>query len=105
MNIKRSFIVTAAVALIVFLGYGYGNSVVLPEGTDSVTGIIAEVNSREAYIRIDMQLYHFADASVMETMLKIKNISKYEKVTVYFRKEPGKYLVVNIEKFKQKDFY
>lgn len=105
MNIKRFFIITAAVALIVSLGYGYGNSIVLPEGTDSIAGIITEVNSREAYIRIDMQLYHFADASVMDTMLKIKNILRYEKVIVYYRKAHGKYLIVNIEKFKQKDFY
>jgi len=106
MNIiKRSFILTAAVALIIALGYGYGNSIVLPEGTDSIAGIVTEVNHREAYIRIDMQLYHFADAYIMDTMLKIKNVSKNEKVSVYFKKESGKYMVINIEKFKQKDFY
>ncbi len=105
MNIKRAFIITAVVALIVSLGYGSGNSIVLPEGTDSIAGVITEVNSNEAYIRIDMQLYHFADASVMDTMLKIKKISRYEKVIVYYRKDNGKNLVVNIEKFKQKDFY
>jgi phage-related holin len=105
MNIKRFIIITAAVALIVSLGYGYGNSIVLPEGTDSIAGIITEVNSKETYIRIDTQLYYFADASVMDTMLKIRNISRYEKVIVYYKKERGKYLIVNIEKFKQKDFY
>ena len=105
MNIKRLFILTATVAAIVFLVYGNGNSIVLPEGTYSIAGIVTEVNYREAYIRIDMQLYHFTDASVMETVLKIKNVSKNEKVSVYFRKESGKYLIINIEKFKQKDFY
>lgn len=105
MNIKRSFILTTVVALIISLGYGYGNSIVLPEGTDSITGIITEVNNREAYIRIDTLLYYFAGASVMDTLLKIKNISRYEKVIVYYKKENGKYLIVNIEKFKQKDFY
>jgi len=105
MNIKRLFTLTATVALIVFLVCGDGNSILLPEGTYSTAGTVTEVNHREAYIRIDMQLYHFADASVMETMLKIKNVSKNEKVSVYFRKESGKYLIINIEKFKQKDFY
>jgi hypothetical protein len=105
MNIKRFFIITCVVALIISVGYDYGNSVVLPEGTESVAGIIAEVNPREAYIRIDAKIYHFTDSSVMDAMLKIKNISKNEKVIVYYRKEQGKYLVINIEKNKQKEIY
>jgi hypothetical protein len=105
MNINRLLIITSLVALIISFGYGYGNSIILPGGTNSASGLITEINSREAYIRIDTQAYHFSDASVMDTMLKIKNISRDEKVVVYYRKDQGRNLIINIEKNRQKEFY
>lgn len=105
MNSRKALIVISLIAFMVSFGYVYANAIALPEGTDSITGVITEINSKDALIRVDGLPYYFKDASVMDTMLKIKNISTNQKVIVFYKIDGSKKQVVNIEINKQKDLY
>ena len=103
MNSRKVFIILSLIAFTLSFGYGYGNATVLPECTDSIAGVITKINSKEAYIMIGTQSYYFKDASVMDTMLKTKNISTNLKVIVFYKIDGGKKQVVNIEINRQKE--
>lgn len=105
MKSRKAFMVISLIAFMVSFGCVFANAIVLPEGTDLIAGVVTEINSKDALIRVDGQPYYFKDASVMDTMLKIKNISTNQKVIVFYKKDGDKKLIVNIEINKQKDLY
>lgn len=103
MKSRKAFMVISLIAFMVSFGCVYANAIALPEGTDSIAGVVTEINSKNAFIRVNTEPYYFKDASVMDTMLKTKKISTNSKVIVFYKKDEGKKLVVNIEINKQKD--
>lgn len=103
MKTGKIIIILLLIAFSVAFGWSFVNAIALPEGTDSITGVVTAVNSKDALISIDGQPYYFKDASVMDTLLKARNISTYSKVIVFYKKEGDKKLVLNIEINKQKD--
>lgn len=105
MKSRKAFMVISLIAFMVSFGCVCAYAIALPEGTDSIAGVITEINSKDALIKVDGQPYYFRDASVMDTMLKTKNISTNQKVIVFYKKDGGKKLIVNLEINKQKDLY
>ena len=103
MKSRKAFMVISLIAFAVAFGCSFVSAIALPEGTDTIAGVITEINSKDALIRVDGQPYYFKDVSVMDTMLKTKNISTNQKVIIFYKKDGGKKLVVNIEINKQKD--
>ncbi|MDP3285600.1 MAG: hypothetical protein Q8M56_14310 [Desulfobacterales bacterium] len=103
MNSRKAFMIISLIAFMVSFGCVYANAIALPEGTDAISGVITEINSKDALIRVDGQPYYFKDISVMDTMLKTKNISTNLKVIVFYKRDGDKKLIVNIEINRQKD--
>jgi len=103
MKSRKAFMVIALIAFMVSFGCVYANAIALPEGTDSIAGVVTEINSKDALIRVDGLLYYFKDVSVMDTMIKTKNISTNQKVIVFYKKDGDKKLILNIEINRQKD--
>lgn len=105
MNSRKIFIILSLVAFAVAFGCSSVSAIALPEGTDLIAGVITEINSKDALIRVDGLPYYFRDASVMDTILKTNNISTNLKVIVFYKKDGGKKLIMNIEINKQKELY
>ena len=103
MKSRKVFMVISLIAFMVSFGCVYANAIALPEGTDSIAGVITEINSKDTLIRVDGQPYYFKDVSVMDTMLKTKKISTNLKVIVFYKIDGGKKQVVNIEINRQKE--
>lgn len=105
MNSGKVLITLSLIAFAVAFGCSFVSAIALPEGTDSIAGVITEINSKNVFIRVNTEPYYFKDASVMDTMLKTKNISTNQKVIVFYKKDGDKKLIVNIEINRQKDLY
>jgi hypothetical protein len=105
MNSGNIIKILSLVVVAVAFGCSFVSAIALPEGTDSVAGIVTEINSKVVFIRIDTEPYYFKDASVMDTMLTARKISTNQKVIVFYKKDGIKKLVVNIEISKRKDLY
>jgi len=105
MNSEKVFKIISLVVVAVAFGCSFVSAIGLPEGTDSVAGAVTEINQKNIFVRIDTEPYYFKDASVMDTMLKTRKISTNQKVIVFYKKDGGKKLVVNIEISKRKDLY
>jgi hypothetical protein len=103
MKSIKIIIILSIVALAVVLVGSYAGAIALPEGVETVTGIVTGINSEEALIRIDGQPYYFKDASAMNLILNMKKITSYQKVNVFFKVSDGKKQVVNIEIYKEKE--
>lgn len=103
MKSRKAFMVISLITFMVSFGCIYANAIALPEGTDLIAGVITEINSKDALIRVNGQPYYFKDASIMDTMLKTKNISTNQKVIVFYKIDGGKKQVVNIEINRQKE--
>jgi hypothetical protein len=105
MNSGNVFKILSLVVVAIAFGCSFVSAIALPKDTDSIAGVVTEFNPKDVFIRINTEPYYFKDVSIMDTMLKERKISSNQKVIVFYKKDGGKKLVVNIEINKRKDLY
>ncbi len=97
MNCKKVCIIISLITFVISFSCINSNAMLAPEGVESITGIVTEINSNDMSIKIGPQFYYFQDASVMKTMLETINLSINIKALVFYKKIKDKNLIIHIK--------